>query len=318
MKVFGILGAATGIVSAESSTERSGCLHRFWAHFSPDGYGVVENDSMSRDDGYDFNDSCEWSIQSGFNSDKRLMIRLLRFDLEDSKFCDQNENNDHRGPPSVFELRFQDDNGDWETEKFCHTLGEDRFAHKMQRSGINRNFRSGNPRNFKHKKGENLLSWTQLDVKEVRFELAIGKGANENKWYKGFRAEYAIVSDMTHDELRAEIDEFISDNENYAQTMRSGQQRAIKKFIQSKMKKANKQNGVRCVAEITNVPEFVQDAWKKVTTMSDLVSFLNGENRKEGDAFQGYFNFVHGGCWRKIDSLENMDKWHSRFRQWMD
>jgi len=84
------------------------------------------------------------------------------------------------------------------------------------------------------------------------------------------------------------------------------------------MKKANKQNGVKCVAEVDNVPSFIKEAWEKVTNMSELVSFLNGENREEGDAFQGYFDFVHGGCWKKIDSLENMNKWHSRFSLWLE
>ena len=84
------------------------------------------------------------------------------------------------------------------------------------------------------------------------------------------------------------------------------------------MKKANKQNGVKCVAEVDNVPNFIKEAWENVTNMSELVSFLNGENRQEADAFQGYFNFVHGGCWKKIDSLENMDRWHTRFSLWMN
>jgi len=323
MKVFSILGMTTGIVSADESAnqtadnERSGCLVQKWAHFS-NGYGMFENDSMENNRGYTHQDNCKWKIFSGFNSDDTLMIRFKRFDLEDSKYCDANPNNDKKGPPSVFELTFQDEVGDWVSEKFCHTLGEDRFLHRTARSGTNRNFESGNPRNFKHKKGENLMSWTQLNAKEVSFELAVGQGANINGFYKGFQIEYAVVSDLTHQALKDQINAFLTNQDNYGNLQRSGQIRSIRKFIEAKMKKANKQNGVKCVAEVDNVPNFIKEAWEKVTNMSELVSFLNGENREEGDAFQGYFNFVHGGCWKKIDSLENMNKWHSRFSLWLE
>ena len=72
----------------------------------------------------------------------------------------------------------------------------------------------GNPRNFKHKKGENLMSWTQLDAKEVRFEFAVGQGANINGFYKGFQIEYAVVSDLTHESLKAQIDAFLTNQDN--------------------------------------------------------------------------------------------------------
>ena len=85
----------------------------------------------------------EFVDQLAFEMQKWNCLRFKRFDLEDSKYCDANPNNDKKGPPSVFELSFQDEVGDWVSEKFCHTLGEDRFLHRTARSGTNRNFESG-------------------------------------------------------------------------------------------------------------------------------------------------------------------------------
>ena len=58
------------------------------------------------------------------------------------------------------------------------------------------------------------MSWTQLDAKEVNFEFAVGQGANINKFYKGFQIEYAVVSDLTHQSLRDQIDAFLENQDN--------------------------------------------------------------------------------------------------------
>ena len=58
------------------------------------------------------------------------------------------------------------------------------------------------------------MSWTQLDAKEVRFEFAVGQGANLNGFYKGFQIEYAVVSDLTHEDLQTQINDFLSNSDN--------------------------------------------------------------------------------------------------------
>ena len=58
------------------------------------------------------------------------------------------------------------------------------------------------------------MSWTELNAKEVQFELAVGQCANINGFYKGFQIEYAVVSDLTHQALKDQIDAFMENQDN--------------------------------------------------------------------------------------------------------
>jgi len=246
------------------------------------------------------------------------MVRFDRFDTEDSKKCDDNDKNDHKGANSVFEMTFSDSEGTFTNEKFCHTLGEDRQNHRNNNErSIIRNFEGNNPKTFKHRFGENLMGWTQLDTSGLTLDFAVGTGANPNGWYKGFRLEWALESSLEVADLKQQILDFI-ENYSFPETLKSARAGAIKRYFNKKIAKAHKQNGQKCVTTATFVPHFVEVAWRQVDSLSKLATFLSPEtDRQNQTGFKGYFNFVHGGCWKKIDSLENMDNWNQRFNVWV-
>lgn len=280
------------------------------------GTGVIQNQAWLDNRSYSSQDSCVWELRSS----EKLMIRFNNFDTDDSKLCDNNPANDHRGDRSVFEFSFND-GSDWYTEKLCHSIGEDRFNHKnglRGRSGQIRSFAGGNPKKWKHNKfGDNLMGWTQINAEYVKFTFAVGPKANNrgNGPFKGFRLEYATISDLKLETLKDEILNFVNDDQNYSPTIKSGVKRSFKKYITMKMDKAHKQNSQKCRTMAENVPNFVKEEWENVDSMRTLVKFLAKEDWKDKGAsgFKGYFDFVHAGCWKKIDALENMDKWHQRF-----
>ena len=213
MKIFGFLAIST--LAEDKINPKSGqvCDTIFAHETGWDGEtGFIQNDSMKKDRGYNPTDSCRWSVTS--LSQKKIMVRFDRFDTEDSKKCDDNDKNDHKGANSVFEMTFSDSEGTFTNEKFCHTLGEDRQNHRNNNErSIIRNFEGNNPKTFKHRFGENLMGWTQLDTSGLTLDFAVGTGANPNGWYKGFRLEWALESSLEVADLKQQILDFI---ENYS------------------------------------------------------------------------------------------------------
>ena len=190
MKIFGFF-ALTAQAEDQIGPRSGAVCDQIFANStsSNGGTGFVQNAAMEANlsnRGYTTSDSCKWYIMA--ISGEKLMIRFDRFDTEDSKKCDSNPNNDNKGPDSVFQMKFQDAENplQWTTEKFCHTLGEDRQNHRnSNQRTIIRNFQGNNPKTFKHKNGENLMGWTQINAWSIQFDFAVGNGANPNGWYKG-------------------------------------------------------------------------------------------------------------------------------------
>ena len=213
MKIFGLFALTS--LAEDPIDPKSGavCDEIFASSFNQNrGTGFIQNDAMENNRGYTTSDSCRWTIMS--LSGQKLMIRFDRFDTEDSKKCDDNPKNDSKGANSVFQMTFRDSENNWTREKFCHTLGADRQAHRNQNHrSIIRNFEGNNPKTFKHKMGENLMGWTELDSWSIIFDFAVGTGANPNGFYKGFKIEYGLESTLAVADLKQEILDFI---ENYS------------------------------------------------------------------------------------------------------
>jgi len=327
MKLLSILSLATSsttraneetTAAAAGLEHKSGCTETVFANFEG-GTGMISNPSMDLNQGYTHADSCRWVINSGFGVSQLLLVRFVRFDTEDSKKCDSNPNNDWKGGNSVFEMKFKDEtDSSFYHEKFCHTLGYDRWLHKNSRNGGTvRNFEGNNPKDVKVKNGENLMGWTQLDAKQVIFDFAVAPDANVQKKFKGFKIEYALDSDLELETLKSDIIAFVENSDNYPETMKQNQIKTVKKFFKQKVQKAHKQNGQKCVTMATHVPAFVKEAWASVNTMPDLAAFMSHEEEKEDKTgFKGYLDFVHGGCWKKVGVLENMARWNDKFVQW--
>jgi len=324
MKLLNIFTVATTLAQeGELAPKSGGCLKETWVNWEEGETGFIQNNAMNETlkmNGYNQSDSCTWVIKSGWMSTERIMIRFNRFDTEDSKLCDDNDKNDSKGANSVFEMKFKDSENNQYHEKFCHTLGYDRWQHKNgQQRTIIKNFEGGNPKNFKVKNGENLMGWTEIDTLSVQFDFAVGPTANKNGQgnYKGFKIEYAFASDLTVEDLKNAVEAFVEDPANYPADMKTNRRNNVKKFFKQKIKKAHKQNAQKCVTTATHVPKFVKEAWESVTDIPELVAFLSHEEDKaDKKGFKGYFDFVHAGCWRKIDSLENMARWNDKFVEW--
>ena len=60
-------------------------------------------------------------------------------------------------------------------------------------------------------------------------------------------------------------------------TLKPARAGAIRRYLKKKIAKAHKQNGQKCVTTATYVPNFVEDAWREVSTISELVTFLSPE-----------------------------------------
>jgi len=262
-------------------TNLKGTTESTWLMFPqngyPVGYRVIRNPAMARDNGigYSSQDSGTWVVNSGVGAAaKPMYARFKRFDIQDTKRCDTRDKNDQDWS---FKMAFKD--GDIQERHMCHTIGHDKVRHQRQRTH-NRSFRSGNPRSIDIvKKGENMMAWVPIPGNFINFEFMVGAKVNGKYHdYQGFEIEIAHASDLEHETLQTEIIEQVEEITSNS-NMKAGKQRAVKKFFEATLKKANKQNAVQCVSEVDFIPEFLKQQWDQISetnNINDIVQFLFG------------------------------------------